>query len=141
MSKDEVKHILVPIDVSNKSRKLIDKAIQIAKHSDAKITGVNVVAVQSTLVSAVINYKKFLTKKAEEELGSIQKYCEKQGVQFTSKILYGTPADKILEFAEKQKAELIVIGSKGLSGIKGTILGSVPNTIVHKSKVSVLVVK
>jgi len=36
---------------------------------------------------------------------------------------------------------LIVIGSRGLSGIKGAILGSVANSLVNKSKVSVLVVK
>ena len=141
MSKDEVKHILVPLDVSNKSRKLIDKAIQIAKQSDAKITGVNVVVVKSTLASAVINYKKYLTKKAEEELDSIQKYCEKQGVEFTYKILYGSPGDKILEFAENNNTDLIVMDSHSRTGLRKIVLGSVANTIVQKSKVSVLVVK
>ena len=68
LSKNEIKHILIALDVAEKSKKLIDKAVHIAKQSDAKITGVNVVAFQSTLASAVINYKKYLTKKAEEKL-------------------------------------------------------------------------
>ena len=132
---------MIALDVSDTSKKLLDKAIHIAKLSDAKITGINVVVVQSTLASAVINYKKFLTNKAEKTLDLTKKYCEKQGIQFTSKVRYGSPAAKITELAEKQKVDLIVIGSKGLGGVKGTILGSVANSVVHKSKVSVLVVK
>jgi len=141
LSSREIKHILVALDVSDKSKKVLDKAIHIAKLSGAKITGVNVVVVYPTLGSAVLNYRSFLTKEAEKVLGSTKKYCEKQEIQFTSKILQGSPASKIAEFAEKQKVDLVVIGSKGLGGIKGTVLGSVANSVVHKSKVSVLVVK
>lgn len=74
-------------------------------------------------------------------LDSSKKNCEKQGVKFASKIQYGSPASKIVESAEKGKFDLVVVGSRGIGGIKGAILGSVANTIVHKSKVSVLVVK
>ena len=119
----------------------MDKAISLAKLSDAKITCIYVIAVQPTLASTVINYKKFLTKKAEKILGSIQKYFEKQGIKVAIKILYGKPASKIAEFAEKGKVDLVVIGSKNLGGFKGKVLGSVANSIVHESKVSVLVVK
>jgi len=137
----EIKHILVALDVSNTSKKGLDKAIYLAKISDAKITGLHVIVVHSTLASTVTNYRNYLTKKAEKELSSTKKYCEKQGIQFTSKILQGNPASKIAEFAEKQKVDLVVIGSRGLGGIKGAVLGSVANSVVHKSKVSVLVVK
>lgn len=136
-----INHILVALDVSDTSKKGLDKAIQIAKQSGAKITGVNVVVVQPTLISTVINYKRFLTKKAEQMLNSSKKYCEKQEIKFSSKILYGSPASKIADFAKNQKVDLIVIGSRGIGGIKGAILGSVANSVVHKSKVSVLVVK
>jgi len=141
MGGGELKHILVALDVSNTSKKGLDKAIHIAKLSGAKITGVNVVVVHPTLVSTVTNYRDYLTKEAEKMLGSTKKYCEKQEIQFTSKVLQGSPASEIVEFAEKQKVDLVVIGSRGLGGIKGTILGSVANSVIHKSKVSVLVVK
>ncbi|HUT06337.1 MAG TPA: universal stress protein [Nitrosopumilaceae archaeon] len=137
----KINNILVPLDGSKDSIRGLDKAISIAKQSDGVITGINVVTVAPTLASSVINYKKFLTKKAEEMLDSAKKNCEKQDVKFSSKILYGSPASKIAEFAEKEKFDVVVVGSRGIGGIKGAILGSVANTIVHKSKVSVLIVK
>ena len=141
MSSKQIKHILVALDVPGPSRDLLDKAISIAKTSDAKVTGIHVLVVQPTLIASVINYRKYLTKKAEQMLDSAKKYCENQDVKFTSKITQGKPADKINEFAKKGKVDLVITGSRGFGGIKSAILGSVANSIVHKSKVSVLVVK
>jgi len=137
----ETKHILVALDDAGESKKGMEKAIYIAKLSGAKITGVNVIVVAPTLVSTVTNYRDYLTKKAQEMLDSAKESCEKQGIQFASKVLDGSPASKIAEFAEEEKVDLVIVGSRGLTGIKGAILGSVANSIVHKSKVSVLVVK
>jgi len=137
----ETKHILVALDDAGEPKKGMEKAIYLAKLSGAKITGVNVIVVAPTLVSTVTNYRDYLTKKSQEMLDSIKESCEKQGIQFASKILDGSPASKIAEFAEEEKVDLVIVGSKGLSGIMGAILGSVANSIVHKSKVSVLVVK
>jgi len=137
----ETKHILVALDDAGESKKGMEKAIYIAKLSGAKITGVNVIVVSPTLASTVTNYRDYLTKNAQEMLDSVKESCEKQGIQFASKILDGSPASKIAEFAEEEKVDLVIVGSRGLGGIKEAILGSVANSIVHKSKVSVLVVK
>jgi len=137
----EIKHILVALDGSGASKKGLDRAIYIAKLSGAKITGVTVVVVYPTLAGTVINYKKFLTEKTEKMLNSTKKDCEKQKVPFVAKILYGKPSSQIAAFASKEKVDLIVTGSKGVGGFKGTILGSISNSIVQKSKISVLVVK
>jgi len=137
----DTKHILVALDDAGESKKEMEKAIYIAKLSGAKITGVNVIVVAPTLASTVTNYRDYLTKKAQEMLDSAKESCEKQGIQFASKILDGSPASKIAEFAEEEKVDLVIVGSRGLGGIKEAILGSVANSIVHKSKVSVLVVK
>jgi len=137
----ETKHILVALDDTGESKKGMEKAIYIAKLSGAKITVVTVIVVTSTLAATVTNYREYLTKKAQEMLDSAKESCEKEGIQFASKVLDGSPASKISEFAEEEKVDLVIVGSRGLGGIKEAILGSVANSIVHKSKVSVLVIK
>jgi nucleotide-binding universal stress UspA family protein len=54
---------------------------------------------------------------------------------------YGNPAKVILEQAEETHCDLIIMGSKGLSGIKEFMLGSVSHNVVLHAKVPVLVVK
>ncbi len=127
------------MDVSVTTKKILDKAISLAKYSDAKITGIYVLGIQTVLVGGKIDPSE--RKKAEKILRSQKKYCEKQGTQFAFKILSGTPAPEIVKFAEKGKVDLVVIGSKHLGGFKEKLIGTVANSIVHHSKVSVLIVK
>lgn len=137
----QINHIIVALEISGASKNGLDAAIDLAKLTGAKITCVTAIVVYPTLVATVINYRKAMTKKAETMLESKREYCEKQEVQFAFKVLQGDPSSEITMFAEKQKANLIVIGSKGLGGITGKIFGSVVNSVVHESKVSVLVIK
>ena len=53
----------------------------------------------------------------------------------------GDPADAILDVAEEQGADLIVVGNKGMTGAKRFLLGSVPNKISHHSPCSVLIIR
>jgi nucleotide-binding universal stress UspA family protein len=53
----------------------------------------------------------------------------------------GDPADKILEVAENDDVDLIVIGNKGMTGAKRFLLGSVPNQVSHHAPCNVLIVK
>lgn len=53
----------------------------------------------------------------------------------------GDAADAILDVAEEQQADLIVIGNKGMTGAKRFLLGSVPNKVSHHAPCSVLIVR
>ncbi len=53
----------------------------------------------------------------------------------------GDAADAILDVAEEQRADLIVVGNKGMTGAKRFLLGSVPNRISHHAPCSVLIVR
>ena len=53
----------------------------------------------------------------------------------------GDPADAILDVAEEQGADLIVIGNKGMTGAKRFLLGSVPNKVSHHAPCSVLIIR
>jgi nucleotide-binding universal stress UspA family protein len=53
----------------------------------------------------------------------------------------GDAADAILDVAEEQDADLIVVGNKGMTGAKRFLLGSVPNKVSHHAPCSVLIVR
>ena len=53
----------------------------------------------------------------------------------------GDPADAILDVAEEQEADLIVVGNKGMTGARRFLLGSVPNKISHHAPCSVLIIR
>jgi nucleotide-binding universal stress UspA family protein len=53
----------------------------------------------------------------------------------------GDAADAILDVAEEQRADLIVVGNRGMTGAKRFLLGSVPNKVSHHAPCSVLVVR
>jgi len=53
----------------------------------------------------------------------------------------GDAADAILDVAEEQRSDLIVVGNKGMTGAKRFLLGSVPNKVSHHAPCSVLIVR
>ncbi|MDX6632205.1 MAG: hypothetical protein QOG09_1376 [Solirubrobacterales bacterium] len=53
----------------------------------------------------------------------------------------GDPADAILDVAEEIKADVIVVGNKGMTGAKRFLLGSVPNKVSHHAPCGVLIVR
>ena len=63
------------------------------------------------------------------------------GVEVRTFPRQGEPADAILDVAEEQDADLIVVGNKGMTGAKRFLLGSVPNKVSHHAPCSVLIVR
>lgn len=53
----------------------------------------------------------------------------------------GDAADAIIDVAEEQRADLIVVGNRGMTGAKRFLLGSVPNKVSHHAPCSVLIVR
>ncbi len=62
------------------------------------------------------------------------------GVKVETHALPGSPVDAILKVAEDCRADLVVVGNKGMNGAR-RVLGSVPNSVAHKAPCTVLVVK
>lgn len=77
----------------------------------------------------------------EKTLVEAQQLAEKAGVEVKVFARQGDPADAILDVAEEQGADLILVGNKGMTGAKRFLLGSVPNTVSHKAPCSVLIVR
>jgi len=77
----------------------------------------------------------------EATLAQAAKDVEKDGLKVDTVARQGDPADAILDIAEEQKADLIVVGNKGMTGAKRFLLGSVPNKVSHHAPSSVLIVR
>ena len=73
-------------------------------------------------------------KQAEEQIGEA-------GVDVEAFARQGDPADAILDVAEEQGADLIVVGNKGMTGAKRFLLGSVPNKVSHHAPCSVMIIR
>ena len=63
------------------------------------------------------------------------------GVNVETYARQGDPADAILDVAEEQNADLIIVGNKGMTGAKRFLLGSVPNKVSHHAPCSVLIIR
>lgn len=135
--------IVVPVDGSKTSDKAMQYAVNMAKHYGASITLIHVVP---SIVRAYSEVPLLVpTKEFEEEGREILRKAEEsiraQGVQVKSEIVRGNPAEEILRFADGISADLIVMGSRGLSAIKAFLMGSVSHKVAAHAKCPVLIVR
>ena len=142
MVRSKIARILVPLDGSKTSFNGLDTALYLARQCGAIITGLHVVSIYPQhLGDLVTPLKTKLVKDAEKFMEQAKVKSAQNGIMFKHKIIYGEPKSDITNFAKQNKFDLVVVGSRGLGGIKEAFLGSVSNAIVHKSHVPVLVVK
>lgn len=140
------KNILVPIDGSEQSNLALNFAMDLAKKYSAKVTLLHVAQQYfqepifpklSTRNTADIEdaHRQLLSKMFDEA-----KKMDSE-VKVSKKLLFGRPADKIIETSKKEGIDLIVIGSRGLGGIKEFLLGSVSDRVADRANCQVLIVK
>ncbi len=77
----------------------------------------------------------------DSTLDAARELAAEAGVTANVYARQGDPADAILDVAEEQGADLIIVGNKGMSGAKRFLLGSVPNKISHHAPCSVLIIR
>jgi nucleotide-binding universal stress UspA family protein len=139
--------IMIATDGSEPVRRAVDTAIEIANLSESKLYAVHVIALgyYSITRSGDAEWKKEIEKQLITEGKEATAYVENAGraanIEVESVILEGSPADEIVDFAEKNDIDLIVMGSLGRSGIEKFLLGSVAENVVRHSKKAVLFVR
>jgi nucleotide-binding universal stress UspA family protein len=77
----------------------------------------------------------------DSTLESAAELAREQGIEVAVFPRQGDPADAILDVAEEQDADLIIVGNKGMTGAKRFLLGSVPNKVSHHAPCSVLIIR
>ncbi|WP_110934197.1 universal stress protein [Paenibacillus bouchesdurhonensis] len=139
--------IVAAYDGSKAGTKALDKAIELVKLTpEATLEVVHVfdfprfyVAEGYAPVPASVNQDFYeLAEKTVEEAKS---RLQAAGVNGKVELFQGAPAEVILDYVKKNNNDIIVIGSRGLGGIREFVLGSVSHNVVQHAKVPVLVVK
>ena len=80
-------------------------------------------------------------EEVDTTLEAAAEIARQSGVEVNAYARQGDPADAILDVAEEQSADLIVVGNKGMTGAKRFLLGSVPNKVSHHAPCSVLIIR
>src|SRR5919197_1565600 len=136
--------ILVAVDSSDFAMKAFEYAIQLARALNAKVFVVHVVenpSMTDALVS-VSELKTSFKKQGSRLLTSLSSTTEaKFGMTVETILEEGDPPKVILDTAKKFNANMIVIGSRGLSQIKELFLGSVSHSVTKHADIPILVVK
>jgi nucleotide-binding universal stress UspA family protein len=140
--------IMIATDGSEPVRKAVETAVEIAKISGAKLYAVYVIASGELSIPSYpkdMGWEKAAFEYFRTEGKEATAYVESSGkaanVEVESVILKGSPADEIVDFAEKNDIDLIVMGTLGRTGIEKFLLGSVAENVVRHSKKPVLVVR
>jgi len=140
--------VLVPIDGSKHSTEGLRVASHFAKTNKARITILNVIASVADVdleLSASERDKllESLKRRGEDLLAKAKDQMKAHGVIDLSTVLVtgDSPAQEIVTFAEKEKIDLIVIGSKGKSATARFLLGSVASKVVKYSHCCVYAVQ
>jgi len=150
--------VLVAIDGSISSMHTIDYAISIAMKNNSQLVILYVIDVykypylpSSIILAPTFGSEKYLEEKneAEEQMNKIkEKYKQKTKNNIDSKelkteIVEGakSAATTIMEYAESENIDLIIIGSKGKTSFKKLLLGSVSSDIIKNAHCAVLVIR
>ncbi|AEH61198.1 UspA domain protein [Methanosalsum zhilinae DSM 4017] len=135
MEKSFFKKIVIATDGSDNSKYAVETGIKIAGSMGASVDAVHVIhAAWETEVDSE------LRDEAEKIVGYVEEKGNKENVSVEGVILIGNPAEMLIDYAQKKDADLIVMGTKGMSGIKRFMLGSVAENVVRHSKKPVMVV-
>jgi nucleotide-binding universal stress UspA family protein len=81
------------------------------------------------------------TKILDDTTSLVKSFFEDRKVAINGEVLYGSPESRIVETAEKEGSDLIIIGSHGYNRWERLLLGSVSDSVIHHAPCSVLVVR
>jgi nucleotide-binding universal stress UspA family protein len=137
--------ILVAIDGSDASQRALVRAIEEAKIWNARLLVVYVV--ETGLFSSLpadntveIMYR-VLEKEGNAVLDQAKKIAAEKGIMVTTHMKQGHAGSEIVTLADKEKADLIVVGSHGKSQTDRLLIGSASTFVVTHSKVTSMVVR
>lgn len=139
--------ILVTTDGSKHADKVIDETIKLASAMGADVTVLGVVdeGDHSYFSNIPIDVAKVVKKDKEvfftEAVENAEKKLSENGVNTKTVLKEGVPSDVICSYAEKEKFNLIIMGSRRMGKAHGFLLGSVSSKVLHNAKTNVMIIR
>ncbi len=133
--------ILVATDGSRYSAAATEKAISFAKSYGGSLLVVSVVDVPSEFYAEAPKAVEDMIKKAKEYTSAVKKQAEVAGVKAETYVGEAEPDAAILNLAAEQKADMIVMGSHGRTGLRRLLMGSITEKVIGNATCPVLVAK
>ena len=137
-----IKRIVVGVDGSEGAAKALALTAELAA-----ATGAEVVAVHAfeplALVGKIEPPLDFVKIKHDTEELLRSEWCEplsQAGVPFRAVVVEEDPVGALIDTAKAENGDLIVVGTRGIGGVRGVVLGSVANKLPHKAHVPVVIV-
>ena len=141
------KKILVPTDGSTPSAKARGAALDLAKTFNVPIIALYVVeplpyvGLAEVGVPDFAGYSVAVRTEAQKLLDDIEIECKEKGVECECAVVEAINVDQgILEFAEKEGCDLIVMGAHGRRGLNRLLMGSVTRAVLTDTKIPVLII-
>lgn len=145
MSSELYQRILIATDGSEPNKKAVTYGVELARLSGAKV---NVAYVVDTAAFASVPMDagwemmyELLQKEGNEAIQQIVDDAKASGIDIEGSLLEGHPSHEIIEFAQNNEIDVIVLGTLGKGGLDRFLLGSVAEKVTRNSKVPVLVVR
>jgi nucleotide-binding universal stress UspA family protein len=142
----QVRQILVAVDFSEHAKPVIEWGTHLAAKHGSRLILLHAyhLPVEFQQLEGAYLPQDFWTNVKTEAQQSLATYAEeitRKGIEVETVVREGYPATVIEEEAVRQNADLIVIGTRGLSGLKHLLLGSIAERVVQKAPCPVLTVK
>jgi nucleotide-binding universal stress UspA family protein len=140
-----MKSIVVGTDGSPNAEAAVARAAQIAKGTGAVLHLVTAYPDDTSFGEGIVSSAKRvridLREVAESLLTRVERELEPEGVQVVTDARAGEPAKVIVDVAQEQDADLIVVGARGLTGFERFLLGSVSSKLSHHAPCDLMIVR
>lgn len=147
-----VRSVVAGVDGSNEAQRALELVGRLAAPSDGRVTLVSAVELQPVPTSRrvpgapaiareVKRQNAERTQSADKELNRAAATLEHAGWRARPRLVHGEPLRELLSAVTASRAQLLVVGAKGVSGVRYLLLGSVAEGALNQSPVSVLVVR
>jgi nucleotide-binding universal stress UspA family protein len=136
--------ILAATDFSETANSALDWAAELARQQRARLELVHAISIPPSMPGyippASLDFSEELRKAAESRLAEAAAALKDKGVEISTHLDIGTPSQVIVERADSLHARAIVIGTRGLTGLRHLLLGSTTQRVVHGARCPVLTV-